>query len=200
MLTGLFANALGWHWSDRTTHQSLQDRLVFAVRIERYADLLTDVQNAQLSKSDKAWTTAGAPEGRGGASYAAPHRRSRDYLADQSTLVVLRLAPADGSPTLEQLADSLDYPSRPLYIGRKPCLPSCRLMSGWVTAETAHAALSALVGSSVYRALWPASEGPASGEQVDRVLELPDLRNWHTGLHSGSRHVVEGRIFGASQE
>lgn len=199
MLTGMFANALGWHWSDRSAHQQLQDRLVFAARAESSPNVLTDVQNAHLSRSDKAWTTSGVVEGRAGASYAAPHRRSRDYLADQSTRVVLRLMPVEEDPALEQLAGALDQPARPLYIGRKPCLPSCRVMSGWVTAELAYEALSALSGSGVYRAQWPAGEGPDSGDQVDRVLELADLRNWRTGLHSGSRDVVEGRIDGSRQ-
>ena len=199
MLTGLFANALGWHWSDQTAHQGLQSRLIFAVRTQRDSHVLTDVQNAHLSKSDRAWTTTGMPEGRAGASYAAPHRRSRDYLADQPAQVVLRLDPADPFPTLEELADALDRPARPLFIGRKPCLPSCRMVNGWVMAETAHAALSALPGSGLYRALWPTGEGPESGEQVERVLELADLRNWHTGLHSGSRHVVEGDVGRAHQ-
>ena len=57
MLTGLAANALGWHWSDRDVHQALQDRLIFAVRREREpraSGILTDVQNVQLSKADKA--------------------------------------------------------------------------------------------------------------------------------------------------
>ena len=35
MLTGLFANALGWRRVERERHQALQDRLVFAVRIDR---------------------------------------------------------------------------------------------------------------------------------------------------------------------
>ena len=35
MLTGLFANALGWRRVERERHQRLQDRLVFAARIDR---------------------------------------------------------------------------------------------------------------------------------------------------------------------
>ena len=61
MLTGLIGNTLGWHWSDRAAHQAMQDRLVFAARREREGMLLTDMQNAQLSKTDKglddAWQT-----------------------------------------------------------------------------------------------------------------------------------------------
>ena len=200
MLTGLFANALGWHWSDRAAHQSLQDRMLFGARSDATPNILTDIQNAQLSKSDKAWTTSGSPAGRAGASYRAPHRRSREYLADHATMVVLRLEPEDSNPALAQLARALDHPVRPLFIGRKPCLPSRRLMNGWVAADSVHDALSALPGSGSYRAVWPAGEGPESGTDVARILDLPDLRNWNTGWHSGSRNVVEGHIRGASQE
>ena len=69
MLTGLVANAFGLHWSDRAAHQALQDRLIFAVRREREpraSGVVTDVQNVQLNKADKGWTTFGTPEGRDG--------------------------------------------------------------------------------------------------------------------------------------
>ena len=199
MLTGLFANALGLHWSDRAAHQALQDRLIFAARREREpeaAGVVTDMQNAQLTKSDKGWTTFGTPEGRGGASYDAPHRRTRDYMADQAVRVVLRLDPMGESPTLERLAEAFDRPARPLFIGRKPCLPSCRIVDGWADGETAYAALASLPGSGPFRAIWPVSEGPETGMDVERVTDLTDLRNWKTGLHSGSRRVVEGHIEG----
>lgn len=197
MLTGLFANALGLHWSNRSAHQTLQDRLIFAARREREADtvaVLTDVQNAHLSKTDKHWTTSGIPSGRDGASYGAPHRRTRDFLVDQSVQVVLRLDPAEDEPTLQTLARALDSPARPLFIGRKPCLPSCRLMNGWVQADSAYTALSMLPGVRPMRALWPVGEGPESGDLVGHLADRADLRNWRTGLHSGSRHVVEGLI------
>ena len=197
MLTGLLANALGLHWSDHIAHQALQDRLIFAARREREpraAGVVTDVQNAQLAKTDQGWTTFGVPEGRGGASYDAPHRRARDYLVDQAVRLVLRFDPAEESPTLKTIAEALDRPARPLFIGRKPCLPTCRLMEGWVNGETAHAALSSLSGAGPFRALWPTGEGPETGTQVERVADLADLRSWRTGLHSGSRRVVEGHI------
>ncbi len=200
MLTGLTANAIGLHWSDRAAHQALQDRLIFAVRREREpraADVVTDVQNVQLNKADKGWTTFGVPEGRDGASYSAPHRRTRHYLADQAVRVVLRFHPANLHPTLEALAEALDCPARPLFIGRKSCLPSCRLVDDWVDGDTAHEALCALSGSGNFRALWPTGEGPETGDEVDRVIDLPDVRNWRTGLHGGSRQVVEGRVKGA---
>ena len=193
MLTGLFGNALGWHWSDWQAHQSLQDRLIFAARMDVEGRLITDNQNAKLEKNDRGWTTSGSPEGRDGASYDAPHRRRRDYLADARVAVVLRLTDADLSPTLDHLADALNRPARPLFIGRKPCLPTRPLFAGWTSADTAYAALSA-TGQPQTRAQWPVGEGPSG----DTTLNLPDLRNWRSGLHGGSRLVIQGRMPGAA--
>ena len=202
MLTGLFANALGLHWSDREAHQALQDRLVFGARREREpaaAGVVTDMQNVRLDKADKGWTTFGAPEGRAGATYDAPHRRMRNYLADQTVRVVARLDRAEASPTLEQLAYALDRPVRPLFIGRKPCLPTCRLMNGWAEGETVYSALVSLSVAGTFRALWPVGEGPEHGAEVERIIDLADLRNWRTGLHGGARRVVEGRLGGVTK-
>ena len=200
MLTGLLGNALGWHWSDRQAHQALQDRLVFASRRDCEGTVMMDSQNAQLSRSDKGWTTRGMPEGRTGTSYNKPHRRQRDYHADSSLLVVLRLEPAGVKPSLEDLTAALERPARPLYFGRKPCLPSAPILKGnsdrRVVADTAYSALVAIPGKdAALRAQWPFGEGPESlGKQADRIVDLSDLRNWRTGLHGGSRRVVEGRI------
>ena len=72
MLTGLFANALGWHRTERDRHARLQERLLFAARIDRQGTHLTDFQTAQLGAGDKGWTTRGRPEGRtGGANTRA---------------------------------------------------------------------------------------------------------------------------------
>ncbi len=191
-LTGLLANALGWHWRTRGHHQALQERLIWAALVTRPGRVITDTQNAQLAKSDRGWTTSGIPEGRDGASYAAPHRRSRDYIADGETRVVLRLEPADAPPTLDQIADALDRPARPLFIGRKPCLPAAPLNAGWIEAGTALAALQTLRGQiepGGGRALWPEGEGRPEGAQTE---ERADLRDWRTGFHAGSRRVVTG--------
>jgi CRISPR system Cascade subunit CasD len=210
MLTGLFANALGWERTQRAEHQALQDRLVFASRREDepYHGVFTDVQNAEMEKSDSGWTTRGTPEGRDGGSYGGPHRRFRDYHPDALVSVVVSLAqptctsPAGAfSPVLGDLAAALDRPERPLFIGRKPCLPTANLNAGFIQAETGHEAISSLAPASAghtakapYRAQWPAGEGPTSGPQVDRGIALPDRRNWISGLHGGTRHVIEGRV------
>lgn len=198
MLTGLFANALGWRRTEWEKHQCLQDRLVFAARRDREnpAGVLTDVQNAQLKNDDKGWTTWGQPEGRAGGlnTFSAPHRRRRDYHMDAAVTIALRLEPEHESPNIEALAEALDRPARPLFIGRKPCLPSCRLNGGFVTAPTAYAALKSIPCKGAARALWPLGEGPQEGAEVHRIIDLPDIRNWRTGLHGGVRKVVEGTV------
>ena len=93
MLTGLLANALGWQRADVKALDQLQSRIRWAARIDRVGVALNDFQTVQLAKDDKGWTTRGVVEERdGGAeSYKSPHLRSRDYRADASVLVALRL-------------------------------------------------------------------------------------------------------------
>jgi CRISPR system Cascade subunit CasD len=225
MLTGLFANALGWRRTDSEAHQALQNRIVFAARRERepYQGVFRDTQNARLYQNDEGWTTRGIVEGRKTSGSFGQvdktlsaeqqkqrgkfqtHQRQRDYHPDALVCVALTLTdPASQleslpTPTLDDLAAALDRPARPIFIGRKPCLPSAPLRLCFIEASTAHAALTALTrqdanGPAMLRALWPANEGPTTGTDIDRTVNLPDRRNWISGLHGGTRLVVEGRI------
>ena len=204
MLTGLFANALGWRRTERERHQRLQDRLVFAARIDREPAggvRMTDFQTAQLGAGDRGWTTRGQPEGRAGGpnTYNAPHLRYRDYYADMRVTVALRLQLEDDTPTLDELAAALDEPARPLFIGRKPCLPSIPLFGGFEEGDTALAALlrrplyCAPRATEPIRALWPEGEGVAHIEPHRNGM-LTDQRNWMSGLHGGGRWVCEAGI------
>ncbi len=204
MLTGLFANALGWRRVEPERHQRLQDRLVFAARIDREPAgraRLTDFQTAQLGGNDQGWTTRGQPEGRAGGAntYGAPHLRYRDYFADMRVTVALRLEPEDEAPALARLAAALQEPARPLFIGRKPCLPSGPLFGGFADGDTTLAALLAAPlneggeNPAPRRLLWPAGEGVAA-IKPNRTNMLTDQRNWASGLHGGGRLVCEGSI------
>ena len=169
-------------------------------RLERSGKRLTDFQTAQLGATDKGWTTWGEPEERRGgpASYLSPHLRYRDYHADLIATVVLRLESPEETPTLGDIAQAIDRPKRPLFIGRKPCLPSGRMMSGWLEADSILLALQALPAETLkngrsceIRAQWPDGEGELPG---DRLLDLCDERNWSSGMHGGWRPVREGMI------
>lgn len=204
MLTGLLANALGWSRTDARLLDELQDRLIFAVRIDRPGTRIQDFQTAQLAKRDRGWTTRGAPEGRAGgdATYDSPHLRYRDYHADAAATVALRLEPPDVEPTLSNLAAALDEPARPLFIGRKPCLPCTPMLLGTAQAETALQAVIdapfADARSERQRLFWSAEE--AGHAPSLRTFTVCDRRNWRTGVHGGWRTVHEGFIDPTSPE
>ena len=194
MVTGLIANALGWHRSDFECLDRLQRRLVMGSRLDRDGDPLRDFQTAQLASNDTGWTTFGEPETRRGGdeSYKSPHLRHRDYRAGLDALVALRLEPAGEDPSLGAIARALDRPQRPLFIGRKPCLPSARLFVDIIDASDVLDALQrapAPVEQERFRFQWPQGEGA-----LDRASahEVCDERNWKSGVHGGWRPVLEG--------
>lgn len=199
MLTGLIANALGWDRSEDVRHNGLQQRLRIGTVLEPGARYLQDFQTADLGAADKGWTTWGSPEERrgGAGSYAGPHLRYRDYHADLCAWVVLRLMAADEAPTLDDIAEALNRPIRPLFIGRKPCLPSGRLVAGWQDAVDVLGALQSLVAQHAkasptgWRAQWPDGEGV---HEASRRLDVCDERNWTSGVHGGWRSVHEALL------
>lgn len=198
MLTGLFANALGWTRAMREEHQRLQDRLVYGALREHEPVLgrLTDYQTVQLGATDRAWTTRGRPVGRDGGpkTYLGTHQRWRDYHADLRVRAVVRFEPAGASPTIDEVAVALQHPARPLFIGRKACLPATPIFDGWVEAAAdVPGALRRVLppGTQRVRAQWPAAEGR---QGASRVMTTTDERNWLSGLHGGGRHVCEGEL------
>jgi hypothetical protein len=107
---------------------------------ERLRDYHT-VDLGQPHLTGTGWTTRGTAETRDGASGKATHIRHRWYLADALVLVALTLAPDNETPGLDRLAAALDCPARPLFIGRKPCLPTAPIRLGKVRVADAVAAL-----------------------------------------------------------
>ncbi len=195
-ITGLIANALGWERYEAEAHDTLQARLIMGSARVAEGRRIRDFQTAQLGGGDRGWTTHGSAEGRAGgaATYLSPHIRYRDADADARVLVALRLDPADDAPTLDDIATALDRPERPLFIGRKPFLPSGPINAGFRDAPTIAGALAAALadeGTSAARAQWPIGEGP---EARGPMIELTDERNWRAGVHAGLRRVIEGRI------
>ena len=204
MLTGLFANALGWRRVEQARHQGLQDRIVFAARVDREPGRLRDFQTAQLGAKDSGWTTHGKPEGRAGGAdtYLAPHLRYRDYHVDMRVTVVLRLRSENAPPTLDDLGNALQEPKRPLFIGRKPCLPTVSLFGGFIEGDTLLGAMlnvpltNPKEAKESVKLLWPSCDGdPGNHVRVSRSsYMLTDQRNWISGLHGGGRWVSEGTI------
>ena len=102
-------------------------------------------------------------ERKGGGASKGTHIRLRDYFADARHTIALTLTPETESPTLEALAEALKLPERPLFIGRKNCLPSAPVFAGLIEADNIIDALlraQAPIGDSEserkYRIWWPA--------------------------------------------
>ncbi len=215
MVTGLLANALGWHRGERARHQSLQDRLVMGARLDRAGTELRDFQTALLYEDESGWTTRGEPEGRSKSpSYSRGksgrrelnHIRFRHYRADAFVTIALRLDPPDGDPTLSMIATALAEPVRPLFIGRKPCLPSRPVLAEpMIEAENVFEALRRAPlaparshahkdGNERIRLVLPSAELPAdqrTRENAHGSRMRADVRDWEAGVHAGESRLDE---------
>lgn len=189
-ITGLIANALGWHRGQRELHQRLQDRIIVGTRLDRPGRELRDFQTAQLAKSDEGWTTLGYPEGRAGGSntYNAPHIRERFYRADALVTVAVRLEPTEEPPDLDAISAALNTPMRPLFIGRKPCLPSRPILAGRINAASTFDALRqwplAAVSVAANQVKLIVPHGEASTVDKQHAFRVADRRNWISGVHA----------------
>jgi len=197
MLTGLLGNALGWDHRDTDRLQSLQDRLRFAARWDAEPELLTDYQTVDLGQDfmiGTGWTTRGRREDRGkGAATTGTHIRYRDHWANGVATIALALD-GEGEPGLAALEQALRCPARPLFLGRKPCLPAGPLLLGRRKAEGVRAALAAEPLADIgprrrpgrIPALWPLDEA-----QCAQVEERYAPRDWRNNIHRGTeRHAV----------
>lgn len=195
MLTGLLANALGWRREQRDAHAALQHRLRFAVRLDRAGHVFTDFQTAQLAKGDVGWTTRGKREGRAGDSYSSPHIRLRDLAADASVAIALYLDPTGEAPTVEKLALALLHPARPLFLGRKPCLPSRPVLHSMGDHVDLLAALDAIprAEDAPPMSLFQLPQD-AAAEPGDELRPISDERDWISGVHGGGRTVRVRRL------
>ncbi|GIX24426.1 MAG: type I-E CRISPR-associated protein Cas5/CasD [Caldimonas sp.] len=200
MLAGLLGNALGLDHRDTAKLQALQDRLRFAARWDAEPEPLTEYQTVDLGQPflvDTGWTTRGRREDRkGGSAASGTHQRWRDHWANGVATVALALD-GDGTPTLDELEAALRRPARPLFIGRKPCLPAAPILLGRRVAEGVKAALAAEPLAEIgprrrparITALWPLDEGEGAGEE-----ERFDRRDWANNIHRGAERYAVGLL------
>lgn len=203
MLTGLLGNALGYEHRQGAELNKLQERLRFAACRERAGERLRDFQTVDFSQGTDdlrvartvGWTTRGRVEQRAGsaATLREKHIRYRDYWAGAVYTIALALDPPELEPTVETLAAALNEPERPLFIGRKPCLPSTPLLLGLTDAPTLLAALEDLdevveMGDGECALWWEEGDEPVPNRPSVR-LTVTDERDWTTQLHGGQRLI-----------
>ena len=214
-ITGMFANALGYRHGDAGRLQALQARLSVASVLLRSGEEIEDYQTVDLGQThlrSPAWTTRGRTEHRYGGLDAryGTHIRFRRYRAGASVLSAVSLAPDDEAPTLEAVGHALNTPARPLFIGRKPCLPATPVFvgivdcaahlidalsrvptefPGWWAAVPGNAAMGSLPAE------WPVeSEYGLSPKDRPAARRVVDRRDWRNQLHGGERVVVRQPI------
>jgi len=103
------------------------------------------------------------------------------------------------SPSLQQLAQALREPARPLFIGRKTCLPSTPLLLGLIEAEdvldalrqTPPARRNGQTPPDRLEACWPVRLGLSA---QSREVAVYDRRDWRNQIHAGRRLRVEGVV------
>lgn len=203
MLTGLLANALGWDHRDADRLDFLQERVRYAARIDREGEALVDYQTVDLGKDwmlpERAgWTTRGRIAARGGASSEGTHERFRHYRADSLHTAALTLV-GDDAPTVDDVAQALRSPARPLFIGRKCCLPATPILLDVVDGVSLVRSLASIPrprrsDSGRLRAFW--WEGDESGTAVgeSHVVAVTDERDWRNRVHVGRRLMREGHV------
>jgi CRISPR system Cascade subunit CasD len=202
-IAGMLGNALGYDHADREALQALQDGLCVASTSLRINPFLRDFQTAAYTSGEATWTTRGRPEGRGvSGEREGQIIRRRKYHADHLALSAIMVTTQD--PSLDRLAQALQAPARPLFLGRKPCLPAEPLFFGFADGETLLACLrqAAVRLGETHRlpldpqtvlAEWPADLLPMPARsQVQRV---EDVRNWRANMHTGWRLVRRGLLF-----
>lgn len=209
MLTGLLANALGYEHADSARLAALQARLRYAARLDDPGQPFVDYQTVDLSggpmRDGLGWTTAGRLEERkGGTASEGTHIRLRHYRAGAVVTVAVTLDDASSEPTLVMLRDALLQPARPLFLGRKCCIPSGPILptsdergDALRRSDTLREVLEAepraeRAKRGGLRALWPEEEGAAAvgGRPVVRVED----RDWRNAIHVGRRFYIEGLV------
>jgi CRISPR system Cascade subunit CasD len=202
LMTGLIANGLGYHHREAERLQALQQRIQYAVRQDRAGERLMDYHTVDLGQDhlleDRAWTTHHQTEGRAGAASTGTHIRYREYWAGAIYTIALALLPESNSPSLDDVEQALKWPARPLFIGRKNCLPASPVLLG--RDSNAMDLLDALRRAPVppgvesrpaMMAWWPTT--PAAEQGVEKG-PYSDARDWKNQIHVGQRWVATGLL------
>jgi len=203
LFAGLLANALGWTHGEDERIGALQDRLIVASRWDIEPEAIVDYHTVDLGQPkmrEKGWTTRGEAEHRdGGDAKRGTHVRYRHYWANGVLTTALALTD-DAAPDLATLESVLKQPARPLFLGRKTCLPNSPVLAGRASGDDVLAILKTIpriqclarpAKSQNMAACWPAEVGD---NREDQIKAIYDQRDWKNQWHSGRRMVAEGLI------
>jgi len=217
MLAGLIGNAMGLRRDEPEKLSNLQDSFVYACREDQPGRKITDYQTVDLGQphlyaknktTSVGWRTDGKGEdgvevrGGGDKNKVGTHIRYRDYWAGGIYTVALATK-KDAAYATDDIVKALRRPARPLFIGRKPCIPSRPILLGLCATESdalPDALIETLQQVSVdsdatarnnYNCWWPALYKHPN--EVHRI-EVTDRRDFYRDQHVGSRQLAHGPI------
>ena len=186
MITGLIGNALGYDRSEYDKLQRLQDSLTYGARRDQKGSVKETYQTADLSegghlfaarKSDNhAWTTSGQVVQRDGGTASGGNAQIRPEYLVRSAYTVAFTSHVDA----ERIANAIQYPERPLFIGRKTCLPASKLYVGQADHDSLEQAL---------KDFWPDGQETCQVWYPDDSGSIiaHDMRSWEDSVFTGQR-------------
>lgn len=204
MLTGLIGNALGYEHKDCALLQILQSQLTFACRWDVEPSKMVDYQTANLGQehmSQPAWTTYGVADVRtGGSAKTGTHIRYQHYWVNGVMTVIIGIK---DESLFQKVVTAIKKPARPLFIGRKCCIPSRPIYADTVESESLVEALAKTPFNARnrktdlvdFQAFW--SYEKESNSEYVKIREIEsrfDKRDWTNQIHTGERRVCRGRI------
>lgn len=198
-LAGMLGSALGWTYQDAVLTNQLQDKLCYAVLEERTPRVVQDFHTADLDRIGREGWTRWGLERRGGANAAGTQLQRKQYLADGSFIVALTLD-AGAPASLSDVETALTLPARPIFLGRKGCLPAAQILVGRAEAERSYDALATWASLGAGKEPWQGppqpwcwygkGDGPADAERQT----VWDRRDFATDRFAGSRTVSRRRM------
>jgi CRISPR system Cascade subunit CasD len=140
-VVGLLACALGWKTDEELRSLSHQVRL--GVRCDRPGTRIMDFHTVGGGYKNSVLLAADGKlkEDKTKGAYTEPTHRH--YLCDASFLVAVQCKPNSATALIEQLANAVQNPHWPIYLGRKSCPPGRPVFEDVGTYESLEIALQA---------------------------------------------------------
>lgn len=192
MVTGLLGNALGLTRRDGDVLNRIQACTSIAIGCLREGERIVDFQTVDIAAPHMRgpmWTGSARAFAREGSDDALIRQvRRRPIVADAHFVCTVSLI-GDCGYTLDAFLEALHEPARPLFIGRNSNVPTRPIGHSIVESEDVLSAF-ATAGFTVREAKLPVRSPSAS----IRATSVPGLKDFVTGLHSGTETYEERKV------
>lgn len=147
-IIGLIACALGYTSDEQIRPLSQKTRL--GIRVDAPGTQIVDYHTIGGGYDTPTLLTA---QGKPKKSSGSPHTEisERAYLCDASFLAAVQVRNDDDDPLIAHMAEALQNPVWPVFLGRKACVPSRPVFAGMAFCESLTEALADHTSFTAYR-------------------------------------------------